>query len=92
MTGGVGGITYDTKKLTSEIVNFAFEMEKGSSRTQLTYNFGGGLKLWLLNSVALRGEARYYISRLEGTAPGMESQVNEDISNLEMSGGLSVRF
>jgi len=92
VTGGVGGITYATRKLTGEIAGIDFEMEEGSPRTQLTYNVGGGLKLWLLNSVALRAEARYYISQLEGTAPGTESQVEEDVSHIEVSGGLSVRF
>jgi len=92
VTGGVGGINYTTSKLTGEIADIAFEMEEGPSRNQLTYNFGGGLKLWLLNSIALRAEARYYISQLEGNAPGTEVQVEEDVRHLEVSGGLSVRF
>jgi OmpA-OmpF porin, OOP family len=55
ITGGVGGVTIDSKI---------------ADKTEVAYNYGLGFKYALTDSIQLRGEARHIIYRSDADGPG----------------------
>ena len=80
LAAGLGGesIVYTRDSINGQRVNYPYG---DGSTTDATLNFGGGVKYFMTDSIALRGDARYILDFNDKT-----------LHNLEYSAGLTFLF
>lgn len=55
------------------------EGEETEAETDLMWNFGGGARIFLSENVAIRLEARNYMSSFDPEEPGLDTQLQNDV-------------